>query len=64
MCIRDRVHSDQIVTHWQLYDWAKGNIQKINFLYSRKEDYARENKFLEHKLKNSETIKWTQQFHS
>lgn len=50
------VHNDQIMTHHQLYDWAKANID-TSVLYSTKDEHEAEEQTLKRQFKKATTIK-------
>lgn len=59
-----RPYHEQIMTPLQLFVWSEQNIPKIKFEYCTNEDYSEEESFLKYRLKEAETIKGTQQFHT
>ena len=51
-----RSYNDQLVTPYQLFDWACNNIPATYFMYCRNKDYVREQSSLEHCFSLSHTI--------
>ena len=54
-----RQYEDQIMTPFQLYEWALKNIPSVTFMYCTIEEYEREKSFLEHRFQKSRTIAGT-----
>lgn len=58
------VYNEQIMTPRQLYDWAKGSIKNIQFVYSTQEEYDQESSLLKTRFEYAKSVKGTQQFYS
>ena len=58
-----RAYDHQIMTPYQLYEWASNNIPKINFKFCTLDDYKRAELFLQDRFQRSKTIPGTQKLH-
>jgi len=59
-----RPYEDQIMTPFQLYEWALKNIPSVTFAYCTTEEYEREKSFLEDHFQKSRTIAGTRILHA
>jgi hypothetical protein len=59
-----RPYEDQIMTPFQLYEWASKNIPSVTFVYCTTEEYEREKSFLEDRFQKSRTIAGTRSLHA
>ena len=59
-----RLYQDQIMTPWQLYNFAKDKVEKISFHFSTVADHEKEQENLEERFSHGKTISGTQKFHS
>ena len=59
-----RPYEDQIMTPFQLYQWATSSIPSISFTFCTTEEYQAEKAFLEARFKKSCTIAGTRSLHT
>ena len=54
---------NQILTPWNMYEWADENIENIKFFYVSTEDIASHTKIIQNRLTTAETIDGTRSYH-
>ncbi|XP_074029570.1 uncharacterized protein [Leptinotarsa decemlineata] len=59
-----RPYDKHIMTPLQLFQWSEENITSIKFEYCSNLEYSEEESLLKYRIKEAETIKGTQQFHT
>ena len=59
-----RPYEQQIMTPFQLYEWARENIPGVHFCFCSTEEYERQNIFLETRFERTRTIPGTRKLHS